>query len=143
MIVGNQRKRLERYARAAANAGVQFVASRASQLYKEAVRAKTHDTFPVGPFDPPHSVPGEFPDRETGQGHDSIDWEANEGQLAAAFGVRGPTTGEGPRGDHQQAGGMHLIWLTAKGRKGPEDIVSENRKELEAAFKLGVRSVKP
>lgn len=108
-------------------AGLSSAAKEGAEQYQEALRARTHATYPDGPFDPPHSSPGDFPDRETGQGHDSVDWSrATRTRRQAAFGVLGDA-GEGPRGDHRIAGGMHLIWLMSQGRLGPTDIVTRSQ----------------
>lgn len=144
-IVRNNRHVLSRLLTAKLAAGLSFAVREGADKYRDAVKAKTHDTFPTGPFKPPHSQPGEYPDRETGQGHDNIAWELRGDKKAAAFGVKGSRTGSGPtKPYHSQAGGMHLIWLTgARGkRKGPKDVVNENKVDLADHFIEGARSIR-
>lgn len=144
-IVRNNRHVLARLLQAKLAAGLSFAVREGAEQYRNAVKAKTHDTFPTGPFKPPHSSPGEFPDRETGQGHDNIAWELRSDKKAAAFGVKGAARGEGPRKPtHSIAGGMHLIWLTgARGkRKGPKDVVNDHKVELADQFIEGARSIR-
>lgn len=143
-IVRDNREAVRRKLLAKLAAGLAFAAREGADLYREAVKEKTHDTFPRGPFKPPHSSPGEFPDRETGQGHDNIHWELRSDHKAAAFGVKGTTHGAGPYPPtHKIAGGMHLIWLTgAKGRrKGPVDILTEHSTEIAREFVDGTESI--
>lgn len=144
-IVRDNRKIIERLIAAKLAAGLSYVARKGAEIYRNEVKAKTHGTFPTGPFEPPHSQPGEFPDRETGQGHDNIHWELRGDKKASAFGVKGSAHGVGPRKPtHNVAGGMHLIWLTgAKGkRKGPKDVVTENKPRLADQFIEGARDIR-
>ena len=140
-IKSNNRERIQRIINAKIKNGLSFAALAGSEIYRDGVAEKTHATFPTGPFDPPHSRPGDFPDRETGQGHDSIEWAIHDSGRKAAFGVQGKA-GAGPRGDHQIAGGMHLIWLTRHGRKGPVDVVQDNREDLAREFIAGAEATR-
>jgi len=116
-----------RVMRAKVRNGLAFTALKGSELYKEAVSRVTEPNYPVGPFPGPHSSAGEYPYRETGQGYESIDYA--KGPDRAAFGIKGS---RGKRG-----GGMHLIWLTGKGRLGPINIVQDNKPELRREFMAG------
>jgi hypothetical protein len=139
-------RRLNRLIRAKIDAGLKFMAEEASELYRDEVTAKTHPEYPEGaptgdPFPPPHSEPGEFPDRETGQGEENITFEAHEG--ISAFGVLGVDQGTGPKPPtHRESGGMHLIYLVRQGRLGPEEIVLRYPTELIEAFRRGADSVR-
>ena len=77
--------------------------------------------------DPPveRSRPGQFPYRETGQGSDNIAAESVPSERAAGYGVR--------------TDGMHLIWLTNRGRRGPIDIVKKYQGNMRQAFKKSMR----
>lgn len=144
-IVRNNRRIVERKIEAKVAAGLSFAAREGAERYRNAVKEKTHDTFPGGPFKPPHSSRGQYPDRETGQGHDNIAWELRSDKKAAAFGVKGQTGGIGPKKPtHHIAGGMHLIWLTGAkhGRKGPKDIFDEHRGELLRQAREGADYIK-
>lgn len=140
-ISKNNVERAKRIMRAKIRNGLTFAALKGSELYQDAVAAKTHSTFPAGPFDPPHSSRGEFPDRETGQGHESIDYAIAEDGRKSAFGVKGKA-GVGPRGKHKIPGGMHLIWLTGKGRLGPVQILTEHTEEFASEFKAGAEATR-
>lgn len=134
-------QRFKRIMRAKIRNGLSFAALRGAELYEEGVTEKTHPTYPRGPFKPPHSARGEFPDRETGQGQESIDWAVHDSGTKAAFGVKG-VAGAGPKGKHRIPGGMHLIWLTRRGRKGPVDVVQDHRDDLASEFIQGAKATK-
>lgn len=137
----NNVERTVRIMRAKIRNGLTFSALRGAEIYKEEVAAQTHSTFPTGPFLPPHSSSGQYPDRETGQGHESIDYATHTSELKAAFGIKGQA-GVGPRGRHRIPGGMHLIWLTGKGRLGPTNVVTDNRQELATEFVDGAKATR-
>lgn len=120
------------------------VAERGADMYQEALSAKTHPEFPAGrldgdPFPPPHSSPGEYPDRETGQGHDSVDFAVDCVALVSRFGLRGDGPSYGIT--HSQPGGLHLNYSESKKdspnrRKDFTDIVYENLGELAQVFEI-------
>lgn len=130
--------------------GLTFAAAMGARLYHEGVTENTHLTFPDGPFEPeeiagPHSKPGEYPARETGQGAENIDFQAaspapgSSTYMVSRFGVRGERSGFGPFGNNTHRGGMHLYWLTVyRNRKGPLDVMRENREAIRQAFIRGV-----
>lgn len=139
-IVKNNTRQAERLIFEKIRAGLAGMAEEGAEQYRDAIAAKTHPEFPGGPFKPPHSSRGDFPDRETGQGHESIASAVDSSGRAAAFGVKG-NYGAGPYGRHKQRGGMHLIWLTGAraGRKGPVEIVRENSGYLQIGFVAAAR----
>jgi hypothetical protein len=141
-IANNNRARVQRIIRSRYQAGLKAAAERGAQKYRESVIWKTHDTYPGGPFPEPHSAPGQYPDRETGQGWESIAAVMDQFNDRAAFGVKG-SAGAGPYEPyHDIPGGMHLIWLTRQGsdRLGPIDIVRYQGRELSAAFRTASRN---
>lgn len=143
-IVRDNTAVLKRLIEAKLAAGLSYAVREGADIYRKEVSAKTHDTFPGGPFKPPHSRKGEFPDRETGQGHESIDWELRRDRKAAAFGVKGER-GVGPKKPyHSIPGGMHLIWLTGARhrRKGPVEVFQENRSEFATQFIEGANDIR-
>ena len=77
------------------------------------------------PFDGPHSRPGQYPFRETGKGSDNIAAEGLPGQRCAGFGVRKE--------------GIHLIYLTNRGRRGPIDVIKKYQSKMRVAFKVEMR----
>lgn len=144
-IVRDNTRVIKRLIDAKIAAGLSFAAREGADQYRSAVIEKTHDTYPTGPFKPPHSRPGEYPDRETGQGHENIAWELRGDNRAAAYGVKGPLTGTGPKKPtHGQRGGLHLIWLTGAKhrRKGPVDIFHEHKFDLLEQFREGMRNIR-
>ena len=116
------------------------------QLYRDAVTAVTEEPDDNGNFPGPHSQPGEYPHKETGQGEVNIDYGVDRNQdtggLRARFGVRGEASGFGPFGNHRVAGGQHLVHLSHGrdrlgrlfGRLGMDQIVADNREKLNRAF---------
>ena len=66
-----------------------------------------------------HSLPGQYPFRETGQGQENVLVEVGgAGSLSAAAGVTDESTGSGPVAGHRRPGGMHLYFLSINHR-GP------------------------
>ncbi len=144
-IVRDNTRVITRLIEAKIAAGLSFAAREGAEKYRDAVIQKTHDTYPTGPFKPPHSRPGEYPDRETGQGQENIAWELRGDKRASAYGVKGPTTGTGPKKPtHSDRGGLHLIWLTGAKhrRKGPVQIFDEHKEDILEACREGLRSIR-
>ena len=117
-------------------AGMLSCAQEGAKLYRKEVTKVTESGFPSGPFPGPHSSPGEFPYRETGQGADNIAVELLPAEPAAGFGLKGPKTGSRKRG-HRKAGGLHLSFLMGQGRLGPDSVVRNDKAALAAAFIKG------
>lgn len=90
-------------------------------------------------FDGPHSSPGEYPHKETGQLVENLDYGVDRDQLAARWGVRGEDTGfQFPGNEH--AGGEHWVWLANRGWRGMDDLHMELLSEAEQWFFRGVRN---
>lgn len=149
-ITLNNLKRFERYAKAVAFAQVQFAATSGKELYKEAVSQGKDDNTPTGPFRGPSSKPGQYPFQDSTQGFRNIAAEFKKRKRIAAFGVKGPDRGTARTirtaagvFKKQVPGGLHLIFLLQKGRKGPVHVVRENRSKIIAASKRGARSIRP
>lgn len=132
-------QKIEAAARAKIAAGLYASALEGAQLYLRNVTKKTEPNHPTGPFPGPHSSPGEYPYRETGQGSENIRAEINVATLEAGFGVMGAKQGIGPKGAHQEAGGIHLIELILMGRRGPDNTLLENKEQVAQAFKRAAR----
>lgn len=120
-------------------AGMLRCAQEGAKLYRAEVTRITEAGFPRGPFPGPHSSPGEFPNRETGQGADNITFELLPAEPAAAFGVKGPKRGSRKPG-HRRPGGLHLSYLMGQGRLGPDSIVRDDKELLAQAFIRGAKS---
>ena len=120
-------------------AGNSAAASEGAEIYREEVTATT-ETPVIGPqggisFPGPHSSPGQYPHKETGQGEANIDSEDNEELLESYFGLRGEATGFGPfEPTHQIAGGIHLEVLNQRGWKGADDVLAENIERIADAY---------
>ncbi len=85
---------------------------------------------PGPPFRGPHSSPGEYPYRETGRGSRSI--RAINGGIGNLESRAGVTPD-----------GAHLAFLSMeRGRKGIDDTLYEDRKEVARAWINGARGVR-
>lgn len=94
-------------------AGLTAIAKRAHEIYREDVTQVTEDPTDEGAFLGPHSQPGEYPHKETGQGEANIEFAVGveNGQPAARFGVRGEQSGIQFPGN-SVPGGQHLVHLS-------------------------------
>lgn len=120
--------------------GLLAAAKRGHKLYADAVSEHQDVNSPTGPFLGPSSSPGEYPYMDTTQGFRNVTSEIRPDHRAAAFGVMGPDTGFLLDPEyHEVAGGLHLIWLTSKGRLGPEDILKRRPEEFVRAFQSGAK----
>ena len=90
----------------------------------------------IPPHVPPHSVPGEYPHIEFGQGAQNIGSGVSLERLESRAGLKGEATGTGPIGPyHQVPGGMHLHYLTDRGRLGVVDTFREHTEEIAEEFR--------
>lgn len=141
-LIKDNTRRVQSILRGRIAAGLSEAAKEGSAIYKAELKKNTHEEYPDGPFPGPFSVPGEYPYRQTGQGFESVDYaRAKRRDRRAAFGVLGDA-GAGPKTPyHKKPGGMHLIWLTARGRLGPIDVMMDNVSALVRKFMFAARKV--
>ena len=145
--MGNERE-LSNLIRKKLAAGIKNVVAHADKEYRKRVTEVTEEPeiLPDGDieFPGPHSTPGQYPHKETGQGEANVDHGISDSgeTIEGRFGVRGEATGFGPFPGHEIAGGQHLMWLVTRGRrKGLDDLWFEITADLADRFKTGVDSI--
>ena len=125
-----------------ARSGRSAAAREGAICYRELV-TQTVETPEIGPlggisFSGPNSQPGEYPNKETGQGEANIDHEDDD--EASYFGLRGEATGFGPfEPTHRIAGGIHLEILRQRGWKGADDVLIDHFDRIRETYNQAAR----